>query len=60
MKGFSHEWHALINIFVSGDSVAIKVSDDGQILSDIESDDEHILSDTERSLTWRSFITNVI
>jgi hypothetical protein len=49
MKGFSHEWHALINISVSRDSVAIKVSDDGQILSDIESDDGHILSDTERS-----------
>jgi hypothetical protein len=28
MKGFSHEWRALINSFVSGGSVAIKVNDD--------------------------------
>jgi hypothetical protein len=28
MKGFSDEWHALINSFVSGGSVAIKVNDD--------------------------------
>jgi hypothetical protein len=28
IKGFSHEWHALINSFVSGGSVAIKVNDD--------------------------------
>ena len=28
MKGFSTEWHALINSFVSGGSVAIKVNDD--------------------------------
>jgi hypothetical protein len=28
MKGFSDEWRALINSFVSGGSVAIKVNDD--------------------------------
>jgi hypothetical protein len=28
MKGFSDEWRALINSFVSGCSVAIKVNDD--------------------------------
>ena len=28
MKGFSPEWCALVNIFVSGGSVAIKVNDD--------------------------------
>jgi hypothetical protein len=28
MKGFSDEWHALINSFVTGGSVAIKVNDD--------------------------------
>ena len=28
MKGFSSEWRALINSFVSGGSVAIKVNDD--------------------------------
>jgi hypothetical protein len=28
MKGFSNGWHALINSFVSGGSVAIKVNDD--------------------------------
>jgi hypothetical protein len=28
MKGFSNEWHCLINSFVSGGSVAIKVNDD--------------------------------
>jgi hypothetical protein len=28
MKGFSPEWHALINDFVSGGSVAIRVNDD--------------------------------
>jgi hypothetical protein len=28
MKGFSNEWRALINNFVSGGSVAIKVNDD--------------------------------
>ena len=28
MKGFSAEWRALINSFVSGGSVAIKVNDD--------------------------------
>jgi hypothetical protein len=28
MKGFSKEWHALINSFVNGGSVAIKVNDD--------------------------------
>jgi hypothetical protein len=28
MKGFSQEWHALINNFVFGGSVAIKVNDD--------------------------------
>jgi hypothetical protein len=28
MKGFSDEWRALINFFVSGVSVAIKVNDD--------------------------------
>jgi hypothetical protein len=28
MKGFSNEWRALINSFVSGGSVAIKVNDD--------------------------------
>jgi hypothetical protein len=28
MKGFSHEWRALIQSFVSGGSVAIKVNDD--------------------------------
>jgi hypothetical protein len=27
MKAFSDEWHALINYFVSGGSVAIKVND---------------------------------
>jgi hypothetical protein len=28
MKGFSLEWRALINVFVSGGSVAIRVNDD--------------------------------
>jgi hypothetical protein len=28
MKGFSHEWRPLTNNFVSGGSVAIRVSDD--------------------------------
>jgi hypothetical protein len=28
MKGFSREWRALVNDFVSGGSVAIRVNDD--------------------------------
>ena len=28
MKDISEEWHALIHIFISGGSVAIKVNDD--------------------------------
>jgi hypothetical protein len=28
MKGFSNEWYALINSFMSGGSVAIKVNND--------------------------------
>jgi hypothetical protein len=28
MKGFSDEWHALINSFVSEGSVAVKINDD--------------------------------
>jgi hypothetical protein len=36
MKVFSDEWHALINSFVSGGNVAIKINDDVDLLLDFE------------------------